>query len=361
MQNTPACAMSYPEREFLFSRILSGTVRIKIYNDHRQLERYYIAPYSSYELYIAMEMYNEALERASLNGAQSEDDVLDLMLRKKLWTLDEQKELDDIEKDIEDLKVRLYDCLNKSNSRLEIRTKLKEKKERYQTLYGRRHSLDYLSPAGIASITKNYYLLGRSLRRDDGSRVFGDDSFMEQESSLLDKIIDAQESCRIQESQFRELARTDPWRSFWIVSKTKQWYDNQLPTHDQRTLQTFSVMYDNIYESTECPHESVVDDDDMLDGWMISQRRLRESKQLQKQGDEIVKNKKVANSDSIFIPAETLEDARKITAMNSKEAELIRRSRMEKIRRLGEVSEQQMPDTKMKILESMSRMPHRAG
>jgi hypothetical protein len=45
-------------------------------------------------------------------------------------------------------------------------------------------------------------------------------------------------------------------------------------------------MYDNVYESMECPPDEVIKDDDMLDGWFIQQHKDREKKLKEKSTDE---------------------------------------------------------------------------
>ena len=52
-------------------------------------------------------------------------------------------------------------------------------------------------------------------------------------------------------------------------------------TKDQLSLSSYSTLYDNVYESHECPNEKIIDDDDCLDGWLIQQRRKSEKDRKQ--------------------------------------------------------------------------------
>ena len=63
----------------------------------------------------------------------------------------------------------------------------------------------------------------------------------------------------------------------------------------------WSSLYDNIQESPDCPSNEVINDDDMLDGWMIIQKRNREQAKLQKDAENKFGNKKISNADEVFI------------------------------------------------------------
>ena len=87
-------------------------------------------------------------------------------------------------------------------------------------------------------------------------------------------------------------------------------------TRDQAALVSFSSMYDNIYESHECPKDTIINDDDCLDGWMIKQRRESEKQKKQNEIDNLTKNPKIKNSDEIFVMATEKEDVDAIYGLN---------------------------------------------
>ena len=126
-------------------------------------------------------------------------------------------------------------------------------------------------------------------------------------------------SNKISTSQFRYVARNDPWRSMWNTGKKMNGVfekpSSEL-TKDQVALCSYSSMYDNVYESSEAPSEKIVDDDDCLDGWFIHQRREYEKQKKQKQTDDMIKNPKIANSQEVFLMAKDQEEANKIYDVN---------------------------------------------
>ena len=81
------------------------------------------------------------------------------------------------------------------------------------------------------------------------------------------------------ESEIRELARSEPWKSIWSSSKNEGVLFGKRAielSEEQKHLIMWSTMYDSIGESPDSPSDKIIADDDMLDGWLILQRRERE-------------------------------------------------------------------------------------
>jgi hypothetical protein len=93
-------------------------------------------------------------------------------------------------------------------------------------------------------------------------------------------------------------------------------------------------MYDNIQESTDCPPESVIKDDDMLDGWFIIQRQNQESERTREELEKRT-NSKIANSDEILLMANSEKEASEIHGMNSFHSETVRKQRLATVRQKG--------------------------
>ena len=106
-------------------------------------------------------------------------------------------------------------------------------------------------------------------------------------------------------------------------------------------------MYDNAYQSMECPPEEVFEDDDMFDGWLIEQRRKREKDQKQKQVD-LMKN--VPDSaQEVFVFAPTREDANKVYDLNDRDSRMKIKQRQQLIEQRVEVEAQDLPDTQLEL------------
>ena len=124
---------------------------------------------------------------------------------------------------------------------------------------------------------------------------------------------------------------------------------------DQKNLLAWSTMYDNIYESPDAPSEDVINDDDLLDGWTILQKKKREREKAQaeleaKMGD------KAQGAGEIFLMAGSKNDAERIETMNDVNATMTKKERLHTIRKSdGPVNQQDLPDEKLKIRSQLNQ------
>lgn len=327
-------------REFLTNRICSGVNRIKIRNE--------IFIYKSPDRNLkcmADEKYQEILQSGYAEGLFNKDELLQRLYLDGQWTIEEEEEITKIPKKIEDLKVELFNAVVKSNTRIRIRENLKKNKDRLNQLLTKKHQLDYLTCEGMASISKIKFIVSRCIFNENFEKIFVNDD------KILDSIISALNAIRLEESDYRDLARNEPWRSIWSLGK----YDCfGIPVVDfsdeQKTLCTWSKVYDSVYESQECPSDMVIEEDDMLDGWFIVQRRKRQTEQEKNELDGLVSNSKIRDCKEVFIMAQTPEDARKINNLNDPYAKMIKKQRESVLAKGKEVSESNLPDVKQDLM-----------
>jgi hypothetical protein len=105
-------------------------------------------------------------------------------------------------------------------------------------------------------------------------------------------------------------------------------------------------MYDNVFKNQDCPCDEIIEDDDLLDGWMIKIRREKEAERQQNEVIQILGDKH-KNDTEIFLPARTKEEAQRIDAYNSPEALRIKKQREHLIRERGEMAEENLPDVQV--------------
>ena len=157
------------------------------------------------------------------------------------------------------------------------------------------------------------------------------------------------------ESDVRELARSEPWRSIWLMKEdTGQTLFTNCPerelTYDQRNICVWSRMYDNVQESTECPDDEVINDDDMLDGWFIIQRKKQEKEKLESTVESMTNNSKIANSQEVFIMTDNQQQADMINSANSLHGQLLKKQRLAQVKAAGgELKDQQLQDKQLEL------------
>jgi hypothetical protein len=328
--------MELYKRDFFIDRIKSGYIPIKVGK-----KRIIIYPPSKGVSLRASELYIEEYEKGLEAELLDDEDVYNLLVLNHLWSEQMEKELIKIVPGhIEHWKIQLYENVLKSNTRITIRKYLEAAKKEYGRLYNIRHSLDHMTGAGYASYVKNMFIITQCARYKNKRIDWG--------TIDINKVMNIYHGSLLDSDTLRMLARSQPWSSLWPVLKTNgRIFDNTNLTTEQTSLISWSTMYDRIYESPDCPPEEVLEDDDMLDGWLLIQRRQRDTDKKKHELENTL-SKKVGNADDIFLIAETPADAEKIDLLNDERAIRTKRQRFKEIKDSGSLSEQQLSDVKLK-------------
>lgn len=334
--------------ELLLARIIAGETHFSI-----GPTAYMLSPSSPRHKLIAQEIYYETLEDLQYTEVIPTDKLPEILQKYGIWDERKQLRLDGLQKDLENLKVGLFENSLNSKEQERIRKTIKICEDEITNLSKKKHSWDHLTAEGIAALSRFHYLLMCNLRyRDSGELVYPDQSnLLELSSPLLNKVIDATSRLRIDEKKVRQFSRTEPWRSMWSVGKNVESVFGKPVielTDEQLMLSLWSKMLDNIHESPDCPSESVIQDDYMLDGWIIVQKRKREKDDDRKLVESKVGDK-IKNSDEIFVVAGTIDDARKVNNANTMAAQIAIKQRMNRLQRDKVVPEALMPDTQQEI------------
>lgn len=346
--------MTSQDKELLLYRILAGTVKCKIYDEYGRLKVFTLKKPTIEQKCEAEEIYHELLVQYQFDGLYTDEELDYFLQKKKIWTIEDDTLVKNLNKEIEEFKVGLLDLVFQSNKKKTVKSAIRAAEAKRESLLKRKHEFSHLSASGAAAISKMKYLIKSCLKSEDNLLV---------DDAVLDMIISYCNEHRMHESQFREIARTEPWRSYWLTKKACS--ENVFGcssielSDEQKFLVYWTCLYDSAYESGECPSEDVINDDDCFDGWMIRQSRERKSASDAKAIGTSDKFK----GDEVFLPADTIEDARRIEALNDSNAKSIKKQRDKTIEKLKEVQHIRLPDVKKdlkmqitkKINESMKQ------
>jgi len=347
--------VKYAEKDFIVSRIVSGRLRCNIVLN-KELSMFCLHSNTREQKYIANELFDEIKREGELDGVLSDDEMLSWMIDYDVWNDDLQERMDGLIKDVEEIKVKLFQLTFNTNQRYIVRTKLQEAKNEIDELYNRRHSYDYVTTTGLALSAKMRYLIGTSLYLHDGKQYWGEDGWNDSDN-VIDKILEFCSSNKLSDEQMREVSRTDPWSTIWSSCKTSRDVFN-IPSADmsaeQQSLINWSLIYDNIKQHPDCPTDDIFNDDDRLDGWLILQRRERESELFKKEAEGKLSDK-VSKSDEIYLMAGTKEDARKIDSLNEPGPALVKKQRMAHLEKHRKVHELEMPDTSKRLQSAITQ------
>lgn len=326
--------MKHHEREFFICMVRSG----KTYIEHNNLTLV-IKPISIDQSFESAIVYDKAYKQAMIDGIMSEDEMNDWALSNGLWTSEDDKKSEGFKKDLEKLKIEIYNNRNDTKLRERIRLYIRAGEKQYANHLKEKNS--------FYQNTRETYALSEKISWIIKNTTFLDNKLFDFKDVSLNYVIDEWHSSILNESTIRELAREEPWKSLWSIrensgAKLFSIATEEEITANQKHLLIWSQIYDNIQESLECPTEDVIKDDDMLDGWFLIQSQKREKDRLEREFEQSNKNDKIKNAQEVYVvadPSDTSSIAR-IEALNSQSAQAIKKQRFDIIEKRGGLARQ---------------------
>jgi hypothetical protein len=261
----------------------------------------------------SFDIYDSAYEQAYFSGSFIEEERLELLINHDMWTPLDDREADRISKDIEELKMQAYKNFFKKKYLIGIKKSIMALEKQEYSFRRKKSIFENITCSGLASYARSSWIIENTTKNICNELYNFENVSL---SSIMNRMI--QEN--ISPSLYRGVARSSSWRSIWNSSKKRDTPFGK-PSCDlsseQIALVSYSMMYDNVYESPEAPQEELIADDICLDGWFIAQRRKHEKDKAQAQADALLSNSKIANSDEIFLMAGDQKEAGEIYGLNS--------------------------------------------
>lgn len=334
--------MKNHEREYFISRIRSGIYRVK----QGGVTLSIVSPSIEDDYYINA-AYVDSYERALEAGLMTEDEMLDWMRSRQLWTEDDDATIKTLEGNLERLKVEIFNARYQSDkkelTRKYIRATEKGLKDQSEKKYENRQN----TCEGLASLEKSLSFIKRC--------TFLGSEPCDFEDIDINNVLYEFNNMILPEKDVRNLARNEPWRSLWLMKEScdLKLFSNQDRdlSIDQKNMVVWSRMYDNIQESMDCPSDSVINDDDMLDGWFIIQNKKQDKERAESELESRVSNDKISNSEEVFVFAETQQDVDAINSVNSYQAQMVKKERMEVLQQKGEAQDLDFRDQRLKMTQ----------
>jgi hypothetical protein len=333
--------MKHHEREYFVSMVRSGKVIIS----HNGV-RLQVVPITVDQNFESCQVYKDAYEKSYLDDIMTEDEVHRWMLENELWTIFDDKKEDGLKKDIERLKIEIYNARDNDKLIKSIRAYLRAGETQLTKHVNKKYLYYQNTCEGIASAERLAWIIKNTTYYDNKLYEFNEVS--------LQYVIDEWQSNFLSDSVCRDLARNDPWKSLWVTRDNSgiSLFCNPPSTeltHNQKNLLIWSQMYDNIQESMECPSKNVIEDDDMLDGWFIIQGQKREKERSEREFESETKNEKIKNAGEVFVVTENQDKINKINSMNDPFIKSIKKQRENVVKSHGYVEEQHLPDQRRNI------------
>lgn len=326
-------------------RILSGTLFFNIDSETYEFRR--ITNRTKYEAEI---LYRSIISDEKYNEWIRLENVEATMTNLGLWTKDTNDMLKKIEKSIENNKVEIFNNFLYPDKIKKIRKSLDSYRGQLDRLLSAKqnfivsHTLE-----GHAENIKNEYMVCQSLFKND-TRVFDSLESINKSGSYMyfNTLVAEINKHSVPMSQYRQIARSDEWRSYWTCNKANVFEGCASSwTDEQRSLVNITKMYDNIYEHPECPNDKIIEDDDALDGWTIVQKRKNEKNKNQQSIDAINPNLKKAQE--VFLMAENKEEADNIIGLNTPDSLHRMKQKIAAIDAVGTIDDINLPDVQAEL------------
>lgn len=336
------------ERDQLVSRIVAARTR------YRLGDRAVVVAWPGRDARaMAADVYADTYREADLRGIPAADEaVLRLIERGVLSPVDHER-LGKIPGLVDDLKVSLWEGWARSDARDAIRKGIDGLRREADRIGLVQHSHSHATRESAAMAARARFLTGCSILLGGDEPYWADPLLdWERPDGIVDAVLERMARDRPGEAEFRELARTEPWRSTWESAKHagRGVFDAASCdlSDDQRALVRWSSHYDAIHAHPSRPADSVIDDDDALDGWLIVQRRKREADSARGLLDGI-RSDKIKNADEVYIVARGAEGVAEVERLNDPLAAATKKQRMGHLKNKGRAGELEMPDTRMRL------------
>lgn len=341
------------QKELIISRILSGSVRLSfLYEDKRHV--LLIKRPTTDQLYQGQEIFAETLQDAIFSGVFSDREVEVLSYETGIWDTEKENLLEQHQKNIQDFKVQLYQFAFRATEREKIRQYLIQAKHDVEQLYLQKNVLYGYTASYLANQARVRFTIAMSLRNPDGSPYYKNESdYWQADYQFVDVIYSILLKNRLAEPEYREIARTEPWRGLWdSADKSGSLFGCPASEYneEQREISLWSNIYSSVFQHPDCPPEEVIKDDDVLDGFLISKQRENKQRQFISQAEESISSEKIRNSQEQFYTVKNAEEAAAIESLNSPAAKAVKKQREAYIKKHKVVHDIHLPDVKKRLM-----------
>jgi len=339
--------MTEEEKELYVYQILSGKTYLTINNI-----RYTSLPNTVDEIYKANLMYRSIMDSIKYEDMMTWEQAQIVSARLGYWTPQDEASLKQLETMLENIKLELFLSYIQLDKVKRLKKQIRGIENGINKSYINKYQMYDVTKESFAKEIKSTFLIGLSIIDEHGEKIYSPQDFEEWDNNIIAAFKKENEKNFADIKDIRYMARVEPFRGMWINNKEHVFKSSASEwTTSQRLLVSFSRMYDSVYESMECPEDSVIEDDDILDGWFIKQRKDREKRQKEKNlDDRFGKIKDGAKGQELFIMANNPYDAKDIYNINDMGTMATIKNRNEKIKSSdGATSHAHLPDVQMDL------------
>lgn len=350
--------MDVGRKDRIIASLLSGNSAVRISSSIYILKN----PTPEQRLYSQL-VYDSVIEKYKFDGLLRDEDTFHLLVGHGFLKPDFEKNLKELQDSLDNKKVELFkSALSGKKEQDKIRKVIKLLRDKIDEQLDIRHSFDFFTLNGIALLSKIKYITKETIHNHIGERILNPDI------RLIEAVTRHRNIEEPSITELREIARTEPWLSYWKVGGFKTLGSAEGLSSIQKNILIISKMYENAYSYSEPPSDEVINDDDMFDGWMIEERRKLEENR--KENTVKAGLGQQSNHKEVYLPVtedresvkvyhgevhvsqsdqteqDVLERASEIDSLNDFQSKLVKKQRAVQIAQQGTVKELDLADVR---------------
>lgn len=306
--------------------------------------------------YKALLLYNDIINEEKYQNWIRSDNYENVMISLGVWDNNTNTVIQNLYSALDNLKVELYKAWMMPSQQKPIRKKIEHVKNELNKLLAAKQRFFEHTLEGYADSIRNEYIICQTLYQNNELVFDYSNKSNEKSFTKFNNIVQEIDKLSLSLTDIKTIARSPIWRTYWSCNKNVKIFDGCVSewTDDQRLLYSMSQMYDSIREHPECPEDRVIDDDDMLDGWMIDQRRQQAKNKKIKSFDG--KNNHMKNANEIFLFPKNEEEFSDVMALNDQEGIMTIKERISFIDKKGKAEEYELPDVQRSLQAQLRKL-----
>jgi len=299
-------------------------------------------------------VYDSALKDARDAGIMSKFDLYKKYKDVGAWTQEDDIAIERFEEQIEKLH-GLHDA-SEPKVQKKFAAQIKRIEERHRKLKSKRAELMYYSRESYADEQRTMAMIFCATYDEEENRLWRTwDTFTSNIDNVLLNGIFAELNGSFTThtlKDMRNIARSGAWRFRWAGAKnTGDLFGKPISEFDteQQSLLYWSQVYDSVYESMDCPSDSVIEDDDLLDKWFEDQSRKRKKKEVEDKGDigNMKMSSRMRGHGEVFIVANpninpSAPEMEEISNLNTELVRKFKQSEEKRIKKAGTLKETEL-------------------
>jgi len=313
-----------------------------------------LTPPTARDLARSIHIYRSELLLAADAGMMMEEELLLHKIDMGEWDRKTDLEITGISTDIQKMKRGLIDLWFNKTQLEQTRATIRKAERAMLTRLMMKSDLLVSSAEAHAKMRQQRFLISRITKTLDDELLWATEKEFDDssESILINRL------CRhyfglshCETKVLRELARTSPWRQFWkgcdaidiFGCPANQW------TYNQRELVAWSNTYDSIYEAYQRPPKEVIDDDDLVDSWLMKESEKMDEKSKGDLSSSVLPASSNKNGrQEVFVMSDE-EGAKNVYAMNDPISRAKVKAQQKVVQRHGKIQDQNLPESQQQI------------